>query len=191
MLSTYELFLERALRLERSRFWVWLRTPQVEVDLRRFADGNWLDHPNLNQDELEAFCLNLRLLIQDRDGFSVRRIHQLSQGWPAQHQAEREGIAQAVNELHLRLDEQSLVVLPGVDRTTNRELFDVVFYGGIAHADPDKRGQFQRMATSGAFSFFMFRAFCGVLFHYRNCITQTAYHLGRYYMAEKAAARAG
>jgi DNA-binding transcriptional MerR regulator len=148
--------------------------------LRRFADGNWLNHPNLNQDELEAFCLNLRLLIQDRDGFSIRKIRQLAQDWSATYQAEREAIAQAVNELHRRLEESSLVALPGADRTTNKDMFDVVFYGGIAHADPAKRGQFQQMATAGAFSFFMFRAFCGVLFHYRNCITQIAYHLGRY-----------
>jgi len=191
MLNPYELFLERALRLEGSRFWGWLSAPQGTVDLQRFADGNWLKHPNLDQDELEAFCLNLRLLIQDRDGFSIRKIRELSEDWPDNYQAEREGIAQAANELHRRLDESSLVLLPGADRTTNHELFDVVFYGGIAHADPDKRGQFQRMATAGAFSFFMFRAFCGVLFHYRTCIVQIAYYLRRYDMAEKEAGRAG
>lgn len=191
MTGPYELFLERALRLEESRFWGWLNTPQGEVDLQRFAEGNWLAHPNLSVDELEAFCLNLRLLIQDQDGFSIRQIRRLAQEWPARYEQQREDIEQAVEELNRRLDEPSLVSLPGRQHTVNRDLFDVVFYGGIAHANPGKRDEFQRLSSAGAFSFFAFRAFCGVLFHYRNCIIQIAHHLGHYYLAEKEAGNAG
>ncbi|WPC67345.1 hypothetical protein SBP18_02260 [Rhodoferax ferrireducens] len=191
MASPYELFLERALRLEGSRFWAWLRTPKGEVDLQRFADGNWLAHPNLNQDELESFCLNLRLLIQDQDGFSIRQIRRLAQEWPARYEHQRAGIEQAVEELHRRLDEPSFVSLPRAGRTTNRDLFDVIFYGGIAHANPGKREEFQRMSSTGVFTYFTFRAFCGVLFHYRNCIVQVAYQLGQYCLAEKKSGNAG
>lgn len=190
MASPYELFFDRALRLEGSRFWAWLKTPQGEVDLQPFTEGNWLAHPNLNQDELESFCLNLRLLIQDQDGFSIRQIRQLAKEWPAQYGHQQAAIEQAVEELHRRLEEPSFVSLPRGGPTTNRDLFDVIFYGGIVHANPSKREKFQRMSSAGVFSYFAFRAFCGVLFHYRNCIVQIAYQLGQYYLAEKESGKA-
>lgn len=191
MTTPYELFLERALRLEGSRFWTWLNTLQGEVDLQRFGEGDWLAHPNLNQDELEAFCLNLRLLIQKRDGFSIDQIRGFAQAWPPQYEKQRAGIEQAIVELERRLDEPSFVSLPSREQTTNRDLFDVVFYGGLVHANPSKRDEFRRVSSAGAFSFFAFRAFCGVLFHYRNCVAQVAYHLGHYYLSEKKRGHAG
>ncbi|MDT4888488.1 hypothetical protein FQZ97_1250460 [compost metagenome] len=54
--------------------------------------------------------------------------------------------------------------------TTNRALFDLVFYGGMVHEDKTTRNEFDRLAKSGLFSFFLFQAFKGVLFNYRNCI---------------------
>lgn len=191
MTTPYELFLERALRLEESRFWTWLKTPQGEINLQPFAEGDWLAHPNLNQDELEAFCLNLRLLIQKRDGFSIDQIRGLAQEWPPQYEQQRVGIEQAVEELERRLDGPCFVSLPSREKTSNRDLFDVVFYGGLVHANLDKREEFRALFSADIFSFFAFRAFCGVLFHYRNCVAQVAYHLGQYYLAEKERGFAG
>lgn len=185
MLTDYEHFLNRAQRLEESRFWSWLTTRRGEPDWNRIKAGDWLAHDGLNIDELEAFCLNLRLLIQDRDGISIRAMRHLSNAWPSQYSTEAAAIDKASEELRQCLAERSLVELWSYKKTTNHELFDVVFYGGIAHSDRQKREEFENIVKSGLFSVFAFQAFSSVLFHYRNCIIQVAKSVATYVAAQE------
>lgn len=148
--------------------------------MTRIVAGEWLAHDGLNQDALEAFCLNLRLLIQDRDEFSIRQISEISKSWPAEHQKEKYEIEQAVATLQEQLSRKSLVSIYEDRVTTNKELFDVIFYGGIAHSNPEKRELYKKLVESGFFSYFVFSAFSETIFFYRNCIMSIARNLAHH-----------
>jgi hypothetical protein len=180
MSDAYALFLDRAKRLESSPFWAWMTSSRGEPDWKRVLAGDWLAHDQLKAEELDSFCLNLRLLIQDRDGFSLRCIRDLASTWPQQYQERARLISEATTDLNQLLSQKSLVSLNPGEKTTHRELFDIIFYGGIAHADPTKRDEFARIERSGLFSAFAFEAFCAVLLHYRNCIIAVAYQVALY-----------
>ena len=71
-LTPLKLFNERAERLKRSRFLEWLNKSPKEPRKEAIISGDWLAYEGLRPDDLDAFCLNLRLLMQDRDGYSIR-----------------------------------------------------------------------------------------------------------------------
>ncbi len=184
MKEEYILFVEKAHKLEASPFWKWFTNKHGPADMTRIINGDWLAHNGLNAEVFEAFCLTLRLLIQDGDGFSVREIAESAKAWPTEFESQARGIEDARRELNTRLDEECTVRLSSDEKTTNRELFDVIFYGGIVHSNPRKRNRYDKFVSSGLFSFFAFYSFCGALAHYRNCIQSVAFHLTGY-MNEK------
>ena len=173
-------FLVRAEKLELSSFWRWLNARRSQSDIPRIIDGDWLAHDGLSQDELEAFCLNMRFFIQPRDGFSIDQVGQIASQWPQTYQAHQAGVQAAIARLNSVLDARCLVQIDKTRATRNRDLFEVVFYGGIVHANPGKREQFERVVRSGLFSYFVFQAFSGTLFRYRNCIQHLAHHVAAY-----------
>jgi hypothetical protein len=186
MTTSLEYFLLRATKLENSNFWKWLNTRREQSDIGEIIEGNWLAHDKLNPEELEAFCLNLRFLIQPRDGISYEMIAEIASFWPDTYEVERKGVKDAAARLNLALDSKAMVSMSPEKKTTNRELFEIIFYGEIAHANPGKREQFKTLVSSGLFSYFVFNTFCSVLFHYRNCIQSVAHFVARYVLAENA-----
>ena len=174
------LFVEKAYKLETSPFWEWITTRRGPPDMERIISGDWLAHDGLTPEVLDSFCLTLRLLIQDQDGFSIRKVLAIAEGWPEPHASHRVEIRRAIDNLHVQLEKPSLVQLTSARDTKNTDLFDVIFYGGIVHANPGKREQFRIMTNAGLFSFFAFQAFSDVLFHYRNCIQTIAFHVVQY-----------
>ncbi|WP_416424485.1 hypothetical protein RAM80_01600 [Pseudomonas sp. App30] len=165
-----ERFVARAERIVSSAFWGWLTRKRGQADMARIIGGDWLAHDGLNIDEFEAFCLNLRLLIQGRDGISIQQIAAIADGWAPEYDDLKAEIAEARAKLKKNLAANCLVnIKDGTDKTTNAEVFDVVFYGRMVHEDRVKRKEFDRLAKAGLFSFFLFQAFTGILLHYRNC----------------------
>lgn len=175
--SEYREFIIRAMKLEKSNFWRWLTSRKGQPDMARILAGDWLAHDKLNLDELDAFCLNLRLFVQGTDGFSIRQIAERSRQWSDRFAMEKESINEAVAELNKALDSPSLVSIFDDRPTRNRDVFEVIFYGGLAHANPSKRELYVQLVTSGLFSFFVFSAFSNTLFQFRNCIRTIAYSL--------------
>ncbi|CRM19099.1 hypothetical protein [Pseudomonas sp. 8 R 14] len=176
-----ERFVSRAERIVSSAFWGWLTRRRGQPDMARIIGGDWLAHDGLNIDELEAFCLNLRLLIQGRDGISIQQIADIAEGWESKHDDLKAVIIKAREELRKNLGARCLVnIKDEAEKTTNAELFDIVFYGRMVHEDKIKRKEFERLAKAGLFSFFLFQAFTGILFHYRNCILHVGWASGEW-----------
>ena len=178
------LFVETAHKLEKSPFWQWASHKRGPSDVERIIAGDWLAHDGLSAEALDSFCLTLRLLIQDQDGFSIRKINALATGWQGSCAPYCEAIRQAIQDLNSELNAPSLVKFPDQRETTNRDVFDTVFYGGIVHLNPGKRDRFRQLRDSGLFSFFLFQSFVGILFHYRNCIQAVAFNIVRYLEAQ-------
>lgn len=180
MTDTLILFVEKAYKLETSPFWKWMSNRRGPSDIEKIMAGDWLAHDGLSPEELDSFCLTLRLLIQDQDGFSIRKVFAITEMWPDFHASRRNAIRLAVETLQFELSKRSLIQFNDGKETSNRDVFDVIFYGGIAHANPGKRDQFRRLSSSGLFSYFVFQAFTSSLFYYRNCIQTIAFHIVHY-----------
>jgi hypothetical protein len=99
---------------------------------------------------------------------------------PDEYTKHREAIESSCKELEERLSQNSVANIKSSGSTTNKELFEVIFYGGIVHEDKKKRDEYRSIVRSGIFSFFVFQSFKGVLLHYNNCIQNIAYHLVQY-----------
>jgi len=128
------LFVERAYKLNSNSFWIWSISTQKQPDFEKIFSGDWLAHSNLNPEALDAFCLNLRLLIQDRDGFSVREILKLTKSWPIDFNDQKIEIEKAIKNLNIELNKKCVVQAYKNKTTTNEELFKIIFYGGIVHS---------------------------------------------------------
>ena len=178
------LFVEKACRLETSKYWSWLTSRRGASDIRAIESGDWLAHDGFDQDAFDAFCLNLRLLIQDQDGFSVRKVRNMAKSWPAEAEEFAQGVEKAAARLESELKKRAILQFADKEETTNKDLFDTIFYGGIAHCNPSKRRKFKELTESGFFSVFVFDAFTAILFLYRNCIQTMAYNVYQYQISE-------
>lgn len=100
--------------------------------------------------------LSLILLIQDRDGFSIRCLAKLY---------EEDGVPQ---DLAMAFDKQRKkwktyrssfspsIKLGGTEKLSNGELFDILFYGGLAHQDQKYLKEFIILTKQGTFSAIVF-----------------------------------
>lgn len=183
-LDNLQRFVKRAERIVTSSFWVWMQSRHGASDIEKILVGEWLAHDGLNKEAFESFCLNLRQMIQDADGYSMRQVGEIAEKWGVDHYDLRDELREARAVLASRLNQPCLVRIYDNRATTNRELFDVVFYGGVVHENVGKRDEFERITNAGMFGYFVFFAFLGILFYYRNCILRMAVHVEKYLMRE-------
>ena len=91
-------------------------------------------------DELDAFVLTLRLIIQDNEPISIRRLTALYETTPeVSVLVERvRGIREGLNKY---LDRPSPIVWQG-NQVSRRHILDVFLYGGLAHSHRDKTPEY-------------------------------------------------
>jgi len=175
-----KLFIEKSIKLEKSPFWVWLNKAGKVPSDELINASTFINHDDLQEEYLESFCLNLRLLIQDRDGFSIKKMKEFALTFDKEYVRYKIDIIEATNTLKTKLDSRSLVQLETCEPTTYRYIFDVIFYGGMVHIDEKKRYEFKKLEGSGLLSFFVFGDFEEAIMHYRNCYMTIAYNLFHY-----------
>ncbi|MHB9075650.1 MAG: hypothetical protein ACYC6G_19260 [Desulfobaccales bacterium] len=154
-----KLFNERAERLKESRFLAWLRKSPMDFDKSQ-------------PDDLDAFCLNLRLLIQDRDGFSINCLSKLYNKLPdspdilqeAKNLFELERI-----RLNTYLNKRSFVQIEGRN-FSNKDLFNILFYGGLVHNNLKYFNDYRKFMKSGWFSILAIVALWNIFFKFNSCI---------------------
>jgi hypothetical protein len=136
------LFNEKVDRLERSGFLASFRQGNRGYDWfwRRGEEFRFERHLP-SEDEIDAFVLTLRLFVQDRDGFSFRRMDEIYSELPVDR-ALCERVSKVRVRVNRHLDALSPVVL-GNEQVVRRHIWEVVLYGGLAHADPAKRVIFE------------------------------------------------
>lgn len=169
------LFNERAKKLADSRFLAWLKARgNKQPDISRVIGGDWLAYEDLNSEDLDSFCLNLRLLIQDRDGFSIRCLSQVYEQFPKDYEEAKRLFFEETRKLNEYLEERAFVQLPGRNSLTHKELLNIVLYGGIAHNDEKYYSDFVRMTKAGFFSVFTFITLWNIVFKLNTCIQRIA-----------------
>jgi hypothetical protein len=161
-ISPLILFNEKVDRLDRCALTKRMATPKYVIQYDKVMDRQWIAFDNISEDDLDAFVLNLRLLIQNRDGFSIKCLSDLYKG-------------EASENLIMEFEEQrkkwndyrsSLSLLNNPDspeKLSNGELFDILFYGGLAHQNQKHFNKFILLTKQGAFSAFVFGFFLSSL----------------------------
>ena len=147
------LFNKRVDRLNRSALAMRMENPHYTLDYKRMIRQEWISVDGVTEDDVDAFILSVRLLIQDRDGFSIRR---LAEDVYKNDDVPKELRDRFAAERDRRSDhEKSATTLKHFteDRNfTNGELFEVLMYGGIAHASPGKVEMFNALTKQGFYS---------------------------------------
>lgn len=174
------LFVEQAYRLKLNSFWTWINSRPLRTDYEKIFLGDWLAHEGINHEGLDAFCLRLRILIQPKDGLRVEDMLKKSKDWGSEFNNLKEAMAASFQERERILKERCIVSLFNNKNTTNNDLFEIIFYGGIAHMNEDKYALFREITTSGLFSCFVFSAFKSTIFCHMNCIQSFAYNIVQY-----------
>ncbi len=159
-----ERFNERVNRLETSRFVEWTSTPRTQPQDNDALAKDWLALRGLHKDEFDGFILNFRFLIQDRDGYSVRRLNEFYENLPSSFVTEKERFAEIYKSLKTYLSERSFIQIDNKNHS-NQDFFETIFYGGLAHENADKVASFTRL-THGIINGIVFYSFANVLFAY-------------------------
>jgi len=159
----FVLFNEKVDRLERCQLTNRMATPKYIVQAEEVMNREWIAFDNISEDDLDAFVLNLRLLIQDRDGFSIRCLAKLYEKDEVPRDLS-EAFEEQRGKWKTYRSTSSLLIKPGGgDKLTNGELFDIMFYGGLAHQDQRYLNEFIILSKQGAFSAFVFGFFLSSL----------------------------
>lgn len=157
------LFNEKVDRLERCRLTRRMATPRYKIQYDKIMNREWIAFDDVSEDDVDSFVLNLRLLIQPKDCFSIKCISKIYK---------KDGIPK---ELSKAFDEQeqswetyrnSMSVLTnpnGSDKMSNGDLFDILLYGGLAHQNKDKVINFYKLTKQGAVSAIVFGYFLSSL----------------------------
>jgi hypothetical protein len=153
------LFNEKVDRLERSGLNKRMATPKYIIQQDKITDRQWIAFDNISEDDLDAFVLNLRLLIQDRDGFSVRCLSKLYKENGVPKDLAMAFDVQRKKWKNYRSSPSLLIKPGGIEKLSNGGLFDILFYGGLAHLDKKYLNEFIILTTQGAFSAFVFGFF--------------------------------
>jgi hypothetical protein len=157
------LFNEKVNRIERCRLTERMATPRYKIQHDKIMDLEWIAFDDVSEDDVDAFVLNLRLLIQDGDGFSIRCLAKIY---------EKDGVPQELSEAFDKQRQKwetyrssmSLLIKPGgTEKLSNGELFDIILYGGLAHQDEKHLNEFFNLTKQGAFSTFVFGFFLSSL----------------------------
>lgn len=157
------LFNEKANRLDSCRLTKRMEKPHYKIQHDKIMNLDWIAIDGVSPDDVDAFVLNLRLLIQDRDGFSIRCLSKIYD----EDEVPKE-LSGAFDEQRRKwnthLSDMSLLTKPGGnEKYSNEELFNILFYGGLAHQDKKYIKEFIVLTKQGAFSAFVFGSFLSSL----------------------------
>jgi hypothetical protein len=157
------LFNSKADRLDNCRLSKRMANQHYHIQHDKIMNLDWVAVDGVSQDDVDAFVCNLRLLIQDRDGFSIRCLSKLYEQEEVPHE-----LSDAFNKERQKwkthFNSETLFLKPDSDvKYSNEELFNIIFYGGLAHQDQKYIKEFLWLTKQGAFSAFVFGLFISSL----------------------------
>lgn len=152
--SRLRLFNERVDRLDRCKLAKRMdENPHYKLDYEQMIKRQWISVDDITEDDIDAFVLNVRLLIQDNDGFSIRCLAEEVYSQNDVPDELKDEFHEHRQKWHDYRESSSIVKHLKEDRNfKNGELFDILLYGGLAHSNRDKVMLFYAITKQGAFS---------------------------------------
>ena len=154
-----EMFNAKVDRLDRTRLATRMAKANYRLDSERIVNGDWIAINGITEDDVDAFVLNLRCLLQDGDGFSVNCLSKVyaMNGVPDEYRREFEVQREC---LQTHWERPSMIHrLEGKGTYTNNELFAIIVYGGLAHCDRKYDQEFLRLTRLDLLSAIVFAVF--------------------------------
>ena len=127
-----------------------------------------MDFFDFNEDECRSFLLGVRLLTQDRDGISLKRVWEIVATVDDLDQLK--ALNQARTPAMLTLMDSAMFADPDGREMKNQEIFDTFMYGAYAHKDLNHRTRFQKWKSSNSFPFLKLNFLMIVSIIYRSSI---------------------
>lgn len=144
-LDSLKLFNEKSEKLFNSKFWKTYLRESTGISMRNLKDGMMtVTRQGPEQEEIEAFVLTMRFFIQPNEKSSFGNLVYTYKKLLISQEIKQE-FSNAIHALNSYLD-SSLpfrVTLYG-ETYTNRRIFETFIYGGLAHANPDKKKLFYK-----------------------------------------------
>ncbi len=144
LLQRLKLFNEKAEGIRRGRFANQVFHPKHGFTWLTPGDGSMeTEWHGADEDATKALALDLRYFIwsQNRDGINLKQVLELYETLPV-CEPDKRTVKDLVNSLESALDADAIII--GTEPVTWRRLLEVFMYGGLAHANDDKRALYKR-----------------------------------------------
>ena len=115
-----------------------------------------------DEDSINGFLMPLRLLIQNKDGCSFRRLSKLIPTLPISDELKRNFMKNR-DDLNSYLDGDTMFSVDNEGVLTRRRILRVILYGKIAHADPDYRPAYNHWMKIPIISQFIMGEFVNII----------------------------
>lgn len=149
MLQKLKLFNEKIETVKRGRFVPQVFRPDHGITMHFDSEKPLLiEKRGADEEAILALATTLRFFVQERDGISLRQVADIYGNLPVEDLA-KQSARSAVDSVEQYLD-TALPVVFNNEAITNRRLFEVFMYGGIAHANEDKRAEYETWARGPA-----------------------------------------
>lgn len=146
---TLKLTIEKADRLEGRRFTQYLLTGGgVGIRGQQQPGAFVIDYEGPDEEAIDAFLFTFRFFVQNNERTSFANLEKLFQELPLErHRIDAAvGTRRAIND---RLDQLTNFVV-GDERLKRRRVFEVFLWGGLAHANREKKVVYDDWASRGA-----------------------------------------
>lgn len=145
-LKTLNLFNEKVDRLEKNSFvkHIFSQKTGVTISSKKNEEVK-IEKRFPEKESIESFVLTLRYFIQDNEKISFRNIGKIYDKLPDNNQ-KKDFFQDARNKLNNFLDtpDNQLSIKENDRVLTNREIFDTIIYGELAHTNENKREIYKR-----------------------------------------------
>jgi len=169
-ISILKLFNEKVDKLIKSRFVKHIQENKgMKVSIRAsIGEKVNISHNLPDQDAIDAFVLTIRFFIQDNEPTSLSNMAKLYDNIPVSSSI-KDDFDWVRNKLNSELRKKSMFNLQN-KHLLRGEIFDTFIYGGLAHANKEKKEDFDKWMSIEPLAAFVVAEFNNVLIYFLDCI---------------------
>jgi hypothetical protein len=170
VISILKLFNEKVDKLIKSRFVNHIQENKgMKVSIRSsIGEKVNISHNLPDQDAIDAFVLTIRFFIQDNESTSLRNMAKLYDDITVSSSI-KDDFNWVRNKLNSELNKKSMFNLQH-KQLSRGEIFDTFIYGGLAHANKEKKEDFDKWMSVEPLAAFVVAEFNNVLIYFLDCI---------------------
>jgi hypothetical protein len=116
-------------------------TLKMDFETQKPQEQLTLEKRGADEEALHAFVTTLRFFVQPKDGIKIEQIAEIYESLPVEEKAKQSARA-AADGVNSYLDSATGLNFYG-ENITRRRLFEVFMYGNLAHANDDKRSEYE------------------------------------------------
>lgn len=163
------LFNEKTDELINSNFVKHMQSVDLKVSLRMLSGGEMeVKHTLPDQEIIKAFVLTIRFFIQDNESSSLRNLAKIFEKLHISHDLKND-FSRVKNRLNQEFEKKGFLNLNGKE-LTYREIFDTFIFGGLAHANKEKKKEYDNWMKDVSIASLLRMEFYTFLMYFLNCI---------------------